>query len=418
MDSQNRPAVALASMLNPSVTPGKLSLLILQPTPFCNLDCDYCYLPARQDRRRMTLLTLRAALARVAEAEMLGDRLSIVWHAGEPMAVPPEWYEHAFALCQDILPTGLPYEHYIQTNGTLIDERWCKLVKSHNVRVGISIDGPADLHDARRRTRAGAGTHARVMHGARILQAAEIPLHAICVLTREHLDRADDIVDFFVNAGIREVGFNVEEIDGINYTSSLGLDAVQKFRSFFERVVDRYRANPSQMTVREIERVLNTLLDPQFGRRGANPQTTPFGMLVIGWDGGVGTFSPELAGLSDPAWGSFTFGNVNYQSLASIGADRRLMNVRDAIARGVAACQNECPYFPICGGGAPANKLGETGRFDVTRTMFCTLTEMVVAEVVLSALDLDLKRAASGDIGALVRTPASFSSRQTREHAH
>jgi uncharacterized protein len=393
-------------MLKASAAPGDLSLLILQPTPFCNLDCSYCYLPARHDRRRMTLATLRATLERVTEAELLGNRLSIVWHAGEPMAVPADWYEQAFALCREMLPAGLVYEHYIQTNGTLVDERWCRLIKTHNVRMGISIDGPADLHDARRLTRAGVGTHERVMRGARMLQAAEIPLHAICVLTREHLDRADDIVDFFVEAGIREVGFNIEEIDGVNYTSSLGLDVVDRFRSFFHRVVDRYRADPSQMTVREIERILNMLLDPEFGRRGANPQTTIFGMLVIGWDGSVGTFSPELAGISHPDWGAFTFGNVNHQSLASIRADPRLAAVAEAIAGGVSACQAECPYFSICGGGAPANKLGETGRFDVTSTMFCTLTEMVIAEVVLSALDEDLKRPAPG-AKALVRTPAT-----------
>jgi uncharacterized protein len=392
--------MALASMLNSSIALDKLNLLILQPTPFCNLDCSYCYLPARDDRRRMTHATLQAALARLIEADMLGNRLSIVWHAGEPMVVPPDWYEQAFALCRDMLPPGLVYEHYIQTNGTLIDERWCSLIKSHHVRMGISIDGPADLHDARRRTRTGMGTHERVMRGARMLQSAGIPLHAICVLTREHLDRADDIVDFFVKAGIREVGFNVEEIDGVNSTSSLNLEVADKFRLFFERIVDRHRADPGQLTVREIERILNTLLDPEFGRRGANPQTRPFGMLVIGWDGSVGTFSPELAGLSHPDWGSFTFGNVKSQSLAAIGADPRLMNMADAIARGVAACRDECPYFSLCGGGAPANKLGETGRFDVTRTMFCMLTEMVVAEVVLSALDQDLKHASRGKPGA------------------
>jgi uncharacterized protein len=383
--------VALANPLNGVTTSGTLSLLILQPTPFCNLDCAYCYLPARNDRRRMELSTLRAALTRVVEAEILGDRLSIVWHAGEPMVVRPDWYEAAFAAVAETLPANLVFEHYIQTNGTLVNEQWCKLIRSHRVRVGVSLDGPPDLHNARRLTRAGGPTYKQVMRGVRFFQDFDIPVHAICVLTRDHLDHPDEIWDFFVQAGISELGFNVEEVDGINTWSSLDVSAVGAFRSFFDRILHRYRADPGQMTIREIERVLDSLLDPKFGLRGGNPQTVPFGIVTIGWDGSVSTFSPELLGLSHPVWGGFVFGNVLNNSFREIAADKRFRRLTREISSGVAACQSQCPYFGICGGGAPANKLGETDRFDSTETLFCTLTEKIVVETVLGALAQDLR---------------------------
>jgi uncharacterized protein len=340
----------------------------------------------------MDLSTLRVALARIVEAEILGDRLSIVWHAGEPMAVRPDWYEAAFAAVAETLPPDLVFEHYMQTNGTLVNEGWCNLIRSHHIRVGVSLDGPPDLHNARRLTRAGAPTHAQVMRGVRLFQEFDIPVHAICVLTRDHLDRPDEIWDFFVLAGISELGFNVEEIDGINTQSSLDVNAIDAFRLFFHQILCRYRANPGQMTIREIERILDSLLDPRFGLRGGNPQTVPFGIVTVGWDGSVSTFSPELLGLSHPVWGGFIFGNVLNDSLREIAADRRLRRLTRAISRGVAACQSQCPYFGICGGGAPANKLGETGRFDSTETLFCTLTEKIVAETVLGALAQDLRK--------------------------
>ena len=67
-----------------------LSLLVIQPTPFCNIDCDYCYLASRTDRSRMTMDTLRMALDRVLSAELVEHELSIVWHAGEPLTLPVE----------------------------------------------------------------------------------------------------------------------------------------------------------------------------------------------------------------------------------------------------------------------------------------------------------------------------------------
>jgi uncharacterized protein len=76
----------------------KTRLLVLQPTPFCNIDCSYCYLPDRNDRSRMSLATVRLAARRLREDGLLGDELTVVWHAGEPLVLPPAWYEEAFAV--------------------------------------------------------------------------------------------------------------------------------------------------------------------------------------------------------------------------------------------------------------------------------------------------------------------------------
>ncbi len=276
------------AMAGPVNRADRLGLLVLQPTPFCNLDCRYCYLPDRANRARMTMATLEAAVQRVVEAELLGDELSIVWHAGEPLVVPRHWYAEAFARVRNIVPPSTRVEHSIQTNATLVDRAWCDFITAHCIRVGVSVDGPAFLHDAARHTRRGEGTHAQVMRGILRLQEAGIPIHAICVLSRASLDHPDEIYDFFVDAGIGEVGFNIEERDGVNTVSSLdGDEAVQAFARFFARIVDHYREDPERLRVREIDRVVDALLDPKYGSYRHNGQNVPFGIVSVAWDGAL-----------------------------------------------------------------------------------------------------------------------------------
>jgi uncharacterized protein len=383
--------VAVATRLTASTE--KIGLLVLQPTPFCNIDCKYCYLPNRDDRSRMSFATLRSALSRIVEAELVGESLSVVWHAGEPLVMPREWYSEAFQIIFETLPPDVSIEHNFQTNGLLVNDQWCDFFRRAGARVGVSIDGPAALHDASRQTRNGMGTHGRVVTGIRRLQEAGIPLHAICVLTRAHLDHADQVFDFFVELGIKELGFNIDEVDGVNRTSSLEAeDSAAAFSRFFDRIVYRYRQNPDLLAIREIDRVLASLMNSSPKTLTGNIQTRPLAITSIAWNGDIGTFSPELLGTADARFGPLSFGNVATHSFADVLAHPRLKQIASEISRGVGRCRKACPYFGFCRGGAPANKLGETGRFDTTVTTFCKLTHMVITEAVLTGLEKDLDR--------------------------
>jgi len=99
---------------------GPLELLVIQPTPYCNLDCDYCYLPSRNDRHRLSMEILDAALERVLESPYLGGDFTLLWHAGEPLAVPPAFYDAATDRIRAAVARhtpGLTVEQSIQTNG-------------------------------------------------------------------------------------------------------------------------------------------------------------------------------------------------------------------------------------------------------------------------------------------------------------
>jgi uncharacterized protein len=329
---------------------------------------------------------LRHALARLVEAGIVGAQLDIVWHAGEPFALPPAWYEGAFAVVDQTLPAAVYARHHFQTNGTLVDTRWCDLIARHGVRVGVSLDGPAWLHDRRRRTRAGRGTHAAALRGLRRLRAAGVRPHVVAVLTADGLDRPDELLDFFAAEGVAELGFNVEEIEGVNRRSSLAaLDVEERFRAFVRRLIAR-RGEPGMPRLREIELVLATLGHPDLGRGTEAEETTPFAILAVDHQGRVGSFSPELLGVDDPRHGPLAFGDVRTTSLAAVARDPRFLRVAAEIRAGVDACARSCRFFAFCRGGAPANKLAEHGSFAVTETLFCRLTRQIMVEEVLTAL--------------------------------
>jgi uncharacterized protein len=124
--------------------------------------------------------------------------IDVIWHAGEPMVLGPDWYRKSFKIVADSAPDYLNLHHGIQTNGTLISAEWCDLINEHRVGLGISIDGPEDIHDTRRRTRRGAGTHKRLMLGLELLQKHDIDYGALCVITEYSVTRPEECLNFSI----------------------------------------------------------------------------------------------------------------------------------------------------------------------------------------------------------------------------
>jgi uncharacterized protein len=313
--------------------------------------------------------------------------LTVVWHAGEPLVAPLAFYREAFAIIDRLRPTSLVVKHSFQTNGTLIDDAWCAFFREWNAGVGVSIDGPRELHDANRKTRSGAGTFDRTIRGIRTLRAEGVPFHVISVLSQRSLDMPDELLDFYLSEGIDNVCFNVEESEG-SHVSELfaGDDLRTRYAAFLRRFWQQARSSGKIQFVREIDLAIQRIFRPE-EIATCNIQVEPLGMLNVDSHGNVSSFSPELLGLRNPAYDDFLLGNILRDSLATIH-ERCLQSalLRD-IRAGVEACNQGCDYFSVCGGGSPVNKLFENGSFATTRTSFCALTQMVPTDVILEAYD-------------------------------
>lgn len=376
--------------VNTVLETGPLDLLIIQPTPFCNLDCSYCYLPDRQSKKRISTAVLERVFSEVFASGLVRGPFTVVWHAGEPLVLSPSFYKEAMSIIARFNLNNVPISHSFQTNGTLIDDAWCDFILEYGLRIGVSVDGPRFLHDRFRKTRSGEGTLDRVLTGMRRLRERQIPFHVISVLTRSSLDYPDELFEFYVNEGVTQVGFNVEEIEGPNLSSSLNTPYIREaVARFFSRFYDlAERANPP-LRVREFAGAHAALTCPSDVPRGADQQTMPFAILSIDCEGNFSTFSPELLGLPSQHYGSFALGNLMIDSLQHIGGSQQLQQMWADIQAGLNRCKSTCNYFDYCGGGAPVNKYFENGTFDSTETMFCRLSRQAVIDVVLGKLERD-----------------------------
>jgi uncharacterized protein len=369
---------------------GPIELLVIQSTSFCNIDCRYCYLHGRSDRRVMAQETITQLFEDLLSGPFCGDHLTVVWHAGEPLVPGVDFYEQAFAMIRRLNSGRVDVTQSFQTNGTLLTQCWVDFFRRHEVSLGISLDGPKWLHDAHRRNRQGGGTFDKTIAAVRLLQANRFPFHVIAVLTSVSLSAADEIFRFFVDNGIVDVGFNIEECEGANKSSSLRDTPYEHARCFFERIASLCARSGTALRIRELAGAANAILYPDSFLYG-NPQTEALRIVTVAVDGGLSTFSPELIGSDSAEYGNFRFGSVYNGGISAMLSDRYFIQVEREITSGVDLCRKTCEYFEVCLGGAPANKYFENSDLASSETMFCRLSKKAIVDVVLTALENESK---------------------------
>lgn len=343
----------------------------------------------------MTTETLERVYEEVFKSEQIRDPITFLWHAGEPLAVGHEFYSQAFDLCNSVNQKyNRVYVQNIQTNATLIDAQWIEIFKQHSVLLGVSLDGPAFIHDKNRVARNGKGTHERVMRGVRLLQDGGVNFEVIMVLTRAALDYPDEIFHFFVDNGIKSIGFNIDEVEGVHDTSSYTTcDAEEKYHRFMYRFLELLAQHPGSLKVREFHSMLPVLLYPDIALgngEGFNNTNTPMQILTINYMGDYSTFCPELSGTRSEKYDDFVMGNVFTQPIDSIYKNAVFQKVNEEIQQGVQHCQAECGYWSLCGGGSPANKYFETGHLNTSETMHCKIHVKALTNTILEFFENEL----------------------------
>ncbi len=369
---------------------GPISLVVIQPTSFCNLNCDYCYLPDRHLKNQLSLDLIEPIFKNIFTSRFLGDFVDVCWHAGEPLAVPISFYEKAFkrieAVSRQYNIQQRPVYHSIQTNGILINQAWCDCFKKHKVHVGLSIDGPAFIHDVHRQTRTGLGSHASVMRGITYLQKNEIPFNIIAVITQDSLDYPDEIFQFFWDNGITDVAFNLEETEGVHQSSSLDLEGTEsRYRAFIQRFWELTTRTNGELAVREFESICSLICDDQ--RLSSTDMNHPFMIVSIDHQGNFATFDPELLSVKTETYGDFILGNVLHDTFESVCYSEKFQKIYRDMTAGIDLCRQTCDYFGVCGGGAGSNKYWENGTFCSAQTQACRYRIQVVTDIVLEELE-------------------------------
>lgn len=166
----------------------------------CNLDCHYCYYldKAVQYGGKQAVMSdelLELYVRQYIEANDV-DTVQFCWHGGEPLLLGVDFYRRAMDF-QQKYADGKRIENTLQTNGTLVDEAWCDLFAGNNFLVGISLDGPQDIHDAFRLTKGGRPTFERVMQTIGMFQRSGVEYNTLSVVNRLCEGRGGEIYRFF-----------------------------------------------------------------------------------------------------------------------------------------------------------------------------------------------------------------------------
>ncbi len=168
----------------------------------CNLDCRYCYYLGKES------LYPDAAASRMADdlleqhvaaqiAATPGPEVNFSWHGGEPTILGLEYFRRIVELERKHRPAGKRILNSIQTNGVLLTDEWCRFFAAEKFAVGLSLDGPAALHDAYRVGKDRKGTHRRVMAGYRLLRRHGVPVDLLCVVHAQNVQHPREVYRFF-----------------------------------------------------------------------------------------------------------------------------------------------------------------------------------------------------------------------------
>ena len=165
----------------------------------CNLDCAYCYYLDKAAiyggrEPRMDFDLLERYIQQYIEGTD-ADTVTFVWHGGEPLIAGYDWFVRAVEL-QQRYAAGKRIVNTLQTNGTLVDERWCDIFRANNFLIGVSLDGPQDIHDAFRRDRLGKGTFDRVMETVDMMRRHGVEYNILATINARSAGRGAEVYRF------------------------------------------------------------------------------------------------------------------------------------------------------------------------------------------------------------------------------
>jgi len=170
--------------------------------PVCNLDCEYCYYLKKTElypetkNFKMTEETLEEYIKQYINSQP-GPVINFVWQGGEPTLRGLDFFKKALELQQKYAPDGWKIENSIQTNSVLIDEQWAEFLKENNFLVGVSLDGPAELHNRYRKDKKGKDTHQKVMAGIKKLKEYGVTYNILAVVNDVNAKKPKEVYQFF-----------------------------------------------------------------------------------------------------------------------------------------------------------------------------------------------------------------------------
>ncbi|MEI6916366.1 MAG: anaerobic sulfatase maturase, partial [Armatimonadota bacterium] len=203
--------LAISGALRPSM-PLAFHVMLKPRGPVCNLDCSYCFY-LRKDELfedsssfRMPDDVLDSFTKQYVQAQSVPE-VTFAWQGGEPTLMGIEFFERALEYQRKYAQPGMRIQNSLQTNGVLLNEEWAKFLKANGFLIGLSLDGPAELHDANRVDRGGHSTFGRVRAALKLLQEHAVEHNILCVVNSANSKKPLDVYKFYRDEGVEFIQF-------------------------------------------------------------------------------------------------------------------------------------------------------------------------------------------------------------------
>ena len=318
----------------------------------CNLDCQYCYY---RDKRslypasgalRMTEDLLEECIVQHIRA-VGGPEVVFSWHGGEPTTLGVDFFRKAVEIERKHRPAGWRMRNGIQSNGVLLDEDWCRFLAAEDFRVGLSLDGPAELHDPYRVTLGGQPTHRLAMRGYQLLRKHAVRADILCVVQSLNVHHPLTVYRFFRAIGASFLGFlpAVEQAPGTATGVSPHTPSADAYGTFLCHIFDEWiERDTDRIAVQTFEEAARPALGMEHSLCVFRETCGQVPVIERNGD-----FFP----CDHYVDREHLLGNIRDTPLAELlnsPAQRAFGEAkRDALPR----CCRECEVLPMCHGGCP-----------------------------------------------------------------
>ena len=328
------------------------TLLIKPSGSDCNVDCTYCFYKCRAPqvgtgRQRMSDEVLERLIK-----DYMGLRFQMcgfAWQGGEPTLMGLDFYTRAITLQAKYGVAGQEVGNSLQTNAILLDDAWCKFLHEAKFLVGISIDGPKDLHDRYRLDLGGHGTWERVMRAIECCKEHKVEFNTLTLISRLTADHADEIFDFLIDLGVRYLQF-IPCVETDPQTGAIAEFSVspKQYGDFLCRIFDRWTAfGPERLSIRDFDSILSHCINGHHSLCTFDRQCSQY--IVIEHTGDV--FPCDF--FVEPAWRLGNILGTPIEQLAACAQKRAFARrKRDITSRCLA-----CRHLALCRGGCMKDRL-------------------------------------------------------------
>ncbi len=371
-------------------TPRISSLLIKPVSALCNLSCPYCFYVDRESD------PYKATAARKMDDETLerlvdtylfyaGPEATFAFQGGEPTLAGLPFYKRLIELQMSRGRGGQAVANSLQTNGVLLDDAWCEFLKQYNWLVGLSVDGPEEMHDRYRPDRGGQPTWARTMRAFEILKKHRVDVSILCVLSQANIDHPREVYRFLRSAGADSIQYiPLAEFDAEGKPLPFALRPEQYGR-FMCETFDLWWPERRTVRVRYFDNIAEALAGQKPGNCTLHATCDSYAVIEYNGDVYPCDFFVE---------GAWKLGNIHESSWPEIARAQRRSTFAAKKTLPAPECQ-VCEFAPVCKGGCPKLRHGSRQRFE-DLDYFCPSYKAIFGKVIPP-----LKR----DVESLLRKP-------------